>query len=71
MRIYSIRLKELGCDHMFGIPGDFILPFFDQILASDLQLVGPCNEMNGAYAADAYARLKGIGAMAVTYDPAV
>ena len=63
------RLKELGCDHMFGIPGDFILPFFDQILASDLQLVGPCNEMNGAYAADAYARLKGIGAMAVTYGP--
>ena len=63
------RLKALGCDHILGIPGDIILPFFDQILASDLELVSPCNELNGAYAADAYARLKGIGAMAVTYGP--
>jgi len=22
------RLKSLGVDHVFGIPGDFILPFF-------------------------------------------
>lgn len=63
------RLKELGCDHIFGIPGDFILPFFDQILASELELVSPCNEFNGGYAADAYARIRGIGAMAVTYGP--
>ncbi len=63
------RLKELGCDHIFGIPGDFILPFFDQILASEVELVSPCNEFNGGYAADAYARIRGIGAMAVTYGP--
>jgi indolepyruvate decarboxylase len=63
------RLKELGCDHVFGIPGDFVLPFFDLILESELDLVSPCNEFNGGYATDAYARIKGIGAMAVTYGP--
>lgn len=24
------RLKSLGVDHLFGIPGDFILPFFEK-----------------------------------------
>lgn len=63
------RLGELGCRHVFGIPGDFILPLFDQIVASDLQLISMCNELNAGYAADGYARLAGLGAVAVTYGP--
>lgn len=29
---------------------------------------GTCNELNAAYAADSYARLKGIGALSTTYS---
>lgn len=63
------RLKTLGVDHVFGIPGDYILAFFEILEGSDLQHVLPCNELNGGYAADGYARLRGVGAMAVTYGP--
>ena len=61
------RLKELGVDHLFGVPGDFVLGFFNQVLKSDLLYVGTCNELNAAYAADGYARIKGIGAFASTF----
>jgi indolepyruvate decarboxylase len=61
------RLKEIGVDHIFGVPGDFALGFFNRILKSDVKYVGTCNELNAAYAADGYARIKGIGAFASTY----
>jgi TPP-dependent 2-oxoacid decarboxylase len=62
-----IRLKEIGVDHIFGVPGDFVLGFFNQILKSDVRYVGTCNELNAAYAADGYARIRGIGAFSSTY----
>lgn len=61
------RLKEIGVDHIFGVPGDFVLGFFNQVLASDLEYVGTCNELNAAYAADGYARIRGVGAFSSTY----
>ncbi len=61
------RLKEIGVDHLFGVPGDFVLGFFNQVLKSNLQYVGTCNELNAAYAADGYARIRGIGAFSSTY----
>eukprot|EP01097_Dermamoeba_algensis_P000202 TRINITY_DN1073_c0_g1_i3.p1 TRINITY_DN1073_c0_g1~~TRINITY_DN1073_c0_g1_i3.p1 ORF type:complete len:562 (-),score=124.54 TRINITY_DN1073_c0_g1_i3:119-1804(-) len=61
------RLKELGCDHMFGVPGDFVLTFFKNLENSSVKYVGCCNELNAAYAADAYARLRGIASLATTY----
>jgi indolepyruvate decarboxylase len=61
------RLKQIGVDHVFGVPGDFVLGFFNQLLESDLEYVGTCNELNAAYAADGYARIRGIGAFASTY----
>jgi indolepyruvate decarboxylase len=61
------RLKEIGVDHLFGVPGDFVLGFFNQVLKSDVKYVGTCNELNAAYAADGYARIRGIGAFATTY----
>jgi TPP-dependent 2-oxoacid decarboxylase len=62
-----IRLKEIGVDHLFGVPGDFVLGFFNQILKSDVKYIGTCNELNAAYAADGYARIRGIGAFSSTY----
>ena len=61
------RLKEIGVDHLFGVPGDFVLGFFNKVLKSDLQYIGTCNELNAAYAADGYARIRGIGAFSSTY----
>ena len=62
-----IRLKEIGVDHLFGVPGDFVLGFFNQVLKSEIKYIGTCNELNAAYASDGYARIKGIGAFASTY----
>jgi indolepyruvate decarboxylase len=61
------RLQEAGIGHMFGVPGDFNLELLQQMEDSGaLKWVGTCNEMNASYAADGYARLKGMGAVAVT-----
>jgi len=62
-----IRLKQIGVDHLFGVPGDFVLGFFNQVLNSGVNYVGTCNELNAAYAADGYARIRGIGAFATTF----
>ena len=61
------RLKEIGVDHLFGVPGDFVLGFFNEVLKSEVKYVGTCNELNAAYAADGYARIRGIGAFASTF----
>ncbi|MHB1236866.1 MAG: alpha-keto acid decarboxylase family protein [Gallionella sp.] len=61
------RLKQVGVDHLFGVPGDFVLGFFNQVLNSEVNYVGTCNELNAAYAADGYARIRGIGAFATTF----
>ena len=63
------RLKSLGVDHVFGIPGDFILPMFETMVDNDVMHIAACNELNAGYAADGYARIKGLGAVAVTYGP--
>lgn len=62
------RLKEAGIRHLFGVPGDFNLLFLEQVQADrELKWIGNCNELNGAYAADGYARTNGIGALLTTY----
>ncbi len=62
-----LRLKEIGVDHLFGVPGDFVLGFFNQLLKSEIKYIGTCNELNAAYAADGYARIRGIGAFSSTF----
>lgn len=62
------RLSELGIEHIFGIPGDYNLAFLDYVLAhKNLEWIGNCNELNAAYAADGYARIKGIAALITTF----
>lgn len=62
------RLAELGLREVFGVPGDFNLEFLDHVTAHDtLRWVGNANELNAGYAADGYARLKGIGALVTTF----
>ena len=61
------RLRQLGLGHVFGIPGDYVLGFMHQIEESQLKLIGTTNELCAGYAADAYARIRGLGALCVTY----
>jgi indolepyruvate decarboxylase len=61
------RLREIGVQHLFGVPGDYNLDFLDDVIKSPVKWVGTCNELNAGYAADGYARLKGAGAALVTY----
>lgn len=62
-----IRLKELGCEHIFGVPGDYALSFLNVVMNSGINYIGTCNELNAGYAADAYARVKGVGAISTTF----
>jgi TPP-dependent 2-oxoacid decarboxylase len=61
------RLEDAGLKHIFGVPGDYVLKFFDCLEDSTIKVVTTCNELNAGYAADAYARVKGFGAVCVTY----
>ncbi len=62
------RLHEIGVRHLFSIPGDYIVPFLQTIDdIGKIQRIGNTNEMEAGYAADGYARIHGIGAVAVTY----
>lgn len=62
------RLHELGIEHIFGVPGDYNLAFLDDVVAHEnLKWIGNCNELNAAYAADGYARIKGIAALITTF----
>lgn len=63
------RLHSRGVDHVFGIPGDYVLRFFEALVSSPVSHVAAANELNAGYAADGYARIKGLGAVAVTYGP--
>lgn len=62
-------LKAYGAREVFGIPGDFILPFFKHIEGSRiLPLVALSHEPALGFAADAAARMNlGLGVVAVTY----
>ena len=61
------QLKKYGVDHIFGVPGDYVLGFYRKLAQSSLQHVGTTREDTGAFAADGYARCRGLGALAVTY----
>jgi TPP-dependent 2-oxoacid decarboxylase len=62
------RLAESGADHVFGVPGDYTLALLDHIVAHPtLTWTGCTNELNAGYAADGYARLRGIGALITTF----
>ncbi len=61
------RLRGLGARHVFGIPGDYVLGFYDLLQKRGLQTVNTCDEQGAGFAADAYARVRGLGVVCVTY----
>jgi indolepyruvate decarboxylase len=61
------RLYEAGVKHIFGVPGDYVLGFYDLMVKSPVKHIGTTREDTAAFAADGYARCLGMGALAVTY----
>src|ERR1700757_3226293 len=61
------QLADHGVRHIFGIPGDYVLGFYDQLSKSKLRTINTCDEQGAGFAADAYARIRGLGAVCVTY----
>jgi indolepyruvate decarboxylase len=62
------RLKALGIADVFGVPGDYAFPVNDAICNDPaLRWIGCASELNAAYAADGYARVKGAAALCTTF----
>jgi len=63
------RLRQLGLAHLFSIAGDYSIEWLNRyVTPSGIEIIEEVNEVNAGYAADGYARLKGIGALCVTYS---
>src|SRR5580693_5701957 len=62
------HLRDIGITDVFGVPGDYSFAINDAICNDrEMRWVGCCNELNAAYAADGYARIKGVAALCTTY----
>ncbi|KAK2686470.1 hypothetical protein QWA68_015145 [Fusarium oxysporum] len=64
-----IRLAQLNVGSVHGVPGDYNLTLLDYIKSTGISWVGNANELNSGYAADGYARIKGIGALVTSFGP--
>lgn len=61
------RLQDYGIRDIFGIPGDYVLALYAMLEQSPINMVGTTREDCAGFAADAYARVHGMGALCVTY----
>ena len=62
------RLKQAGLEHLFAVPGDYASPFLVALDATPgIARIANINELGSGYAADGYARFRGIGAACVQY----
>ena len=62
------RLSQLGIDRIFGVPGDYAFAINDAAeQVPGLSWVACANELNAAYAADGYARIRGAALLSTTY----
>ncbi|WP_285769517.1 thiamine pyrophosphate-binding protein [Peribacillus sp. SI8-4] len=61
-------LKEEGITEIFGVPGDYNFSLLDTLEEYEgIEFINGRNELNAGYAADAYARVKGIAALITTF----
>jgi len=62
------RLYELGVEHIFAIPGDYIIRF-DKVIEEHphIQFINATRENTAGYLANAYSQIRGIGVACITY----
>src|SRR3954470_4155711 len=61
------RLVEQHVDTLFGVPAAYCSELFDATQAYHVRSVVTASDLEAGYAADGYARTKGLGAVAVAY----
>ena len=62
------RLAREGITDCFGVPGDFAFTLCDAVARSEaIRWIGCSNELDAAYAADGYARVRGCSMLMTTY----
>ena len=61
------RISAHGVDTVFGVPGDFVLKLFQHLDEGPLAVVNTADEQGAGFAADAYARLRGLGVVCITW----
>src|SRR6266849_9188277 len=61
------RLSEQGVDTLFGVPAAYCTPLFDAATRHGITPVVTTSDLEAGYAADGYARTKGLGAVSVAY----
>ena len=66
-RYLAKRFRELDVGNAFGIVGDYALRLFSELDSEDFKVLVTTDEQGAAFAADAFARIRGFGVVAVTY----
>ncbi|WP_341720532.1 thiamine pyrophosphate-binding protein [Micromonospora sp. FIMYZ51] len=61
------RLREQHVDTLFGVPSAFCAPLFDAAPAAGMTAVVTATDLEAGYAADGYARTRGLAAVSVAY----
>src|SRR5438309_3672169 len=62
------RLARKGITDCFGVAGDFAFKLNDAVVRSErIRWIGCSNELDAAYAADGYARVRGCSMLCTTY----
>ena len=61
------QLRAEGVDVLFGVPGATCDPFFAATDEAGMRVVITASDLEAGYAADAYARCRGLAAVSVTY----
>ncbi len=65
-RYIHARLTQHGATALFGVPGATCDPFFAAAKDSGMELVITASDLEAGYAADGFARMKGLGVCSVT-----
>lgn len=61
------RLQSYGIQHIFGVPGDYVLRMDKLIEEHAIQFINTTRENTAGYMADAYARIRGLGVACITF----
>jgi indolepyruvate decarboxylase len=61
------RLSEQHVDRLFGVPAAYCAPLFEKAASHGIKSVVTASDLEAGYAADGYARTKGLAAVSVAY----
>ena len=61
------RIRQVGVKAVHGVPGDYNLTALDYIEPAGLTWVGNSSELCASYAADGYARIRGLSALVTAF----